>query len=243
MKRKFNFFMITAFVIFFAIASDIFIVYQLNNYETRFLEIYGEKQNGDGLSTYDKLVLEDNILLECKNSIIIILSLVLALLVILSMVMSQKINRQGMQIEKQEEHAVWQNQQIMKLDEQLKREYAFGARRHVFHPSVLDEFLETLQEKGVRPLHFAVFETESEEAQNEFFEHMQVVLDNRVLRFSMDEQKALLIFAGYEKAVSERIIQTLKNWRVHALADLYCEEHRDSYKRQFYEFWEAVTGK
>ena len=46
MKRRFNFFMITLVVIFFAIASDVFIVYQLSSYETRFLEIYGSEQDG-----------------------------------------------------------------------------------------------------------------------------------------------------------------------------------------------------
>ena len=49
------------------------------------------------LLTYDRAILEDNILLECKNSIIIILSLVLVLLIVLSMAMSRKISRQGME--------------------------------------------------------------------------------------------------------------------------------------------------
>ena len=321
MKRRFNFFMITLVVIFFAIASDVFIVYQLSSYETRFLEIYGSEQDGyvnvilgqinrlgkdatedditeiissldatasrywtlskgdsilfvksvtetnrykgftDGtyyatetasdfmnglavnqvdhkiiyldkdrfiasgmifnwqgeqyricLLTYDKVILEDNILLECKNSIIIILSIVLALLVILSMVMSRKIRRQEDHIDKQEEHIIWQNQQIALLDEQLKREYAFSASKHVFKNTVLDEFLETLDQKNVYPLHFAVFETESLEARDEFFEHMQVVLDNHVLRFSMDERLVVLIFVRYDQEISNKIIDSLENW-------------------------------
>ena len=46
MKRRLNFFLITVVVMFFAIAADVFIVYQLESYETRFLEIYGSEQDG-----------------------------------------------------------------------------------------------------------------------------------------------------------------------------------------------------
>lgn len=352
MKHKFNFFILTAVVVFFAMAADVFIVYQLNNYETRFLEIYGAEQDGyvkivldeinrlegqgteaditeiissldataskywtlskgdsilfvksvtetnrykgftDGtyyasetasdfmnnlgnnqvghqiiyldedrfiasgmiftwqgeqyrvcLLTYDKVVLEDNVLLECRNSIIIILSLILALLIILSMIMSKKISHQAIKIDRQEERTIWQNQQIELMDEQLKREYAFSASKHVFKDTVLDEFLTTLDEKGVYPLHFAVFETESQEARDEFFEHMQIVLDNNVLRFSMDEQQILLVFVRYEKSVSDRIIESLENWNVHGVADLYCEDNMNSYKSQFDKFWKAVASQ
>ena len=68
------------------------------------------------LLTYDRVILEDNILLECKNSIIIILSMILALLVILSMAMSRKINRQERLIAEQDKQVVWQNKQIALLD-------------------------------------------------------------------------------------------------------------------------------
>lgn len=352
MRRRFNYFMITLVVIFFAIVSDVFVVIQLKNYETRFLELYGSEQDGyvsvilgqinrlgenatedditeiissldatasrywtlskgdsilfvksvtetnrykgftDGtyyatetasefmnslainqvdhkiiyldndrfiasgmifnwqgdryrvcLLTYDRVILEDNILLECKNSIIIILSMVLALLVILSMVMSRKIRRQEDHIDKQEEHVVWQNQQIALLDEQLKREYAFSASKHVFKNTVLDEFLETLDQKNVYPLHFAVFETESLEARDEFFEHMQVVLDNHVLRFSMDERLVVLIFVRYDKEMSNKIIDSLENWNVRGLGNLYCTDNMNSYKTQFDKFWKAVTAE
>lgn len=193
------------------------------------------------LLTYDRVILEDNILLECKNLIIIILSIVLALLVILSMVMSRKICRQEDHIDKQEEHIVWQNQQIALLDEQLKREYAFSASKHVFKNTVLDEFLETLDQKNVYPLHFAVFETESLEARDEFFEHMQVVLDNHVLRFSMDERLVVLIFVRYDQEVSNKIIDSLENWNVRGLGNLYCVDNMNSYKTQFDKFWKAVA--
>lgn len=351
MKRKFNFFMITALVVFFAMAADVFIIWQLNNYETRFLELYGAEQDGyvkvvlgeinrlgddatekditdiissldatasrywtlskgdaflfvksvtetnrykgftDGtyyasesaaaflnlldvnqvghqiiyldedrfiasgmifdwrdqqyricLLTYDRVILEDNILLECRNSIIIILSIVLALLIILSMLMSKKISSQAALVKRQQEQVIWQNQQMEKLDGQLKREYAFSASRHVFRHTVLDEFLQVLDERGIRPLHFAVFETESAEVRNEFFEYMQVVLDNHVLRFSMDEKRVLLIFARYEKTVSSRIIGSLEKWKVKRLADLYCEDNIENYKLQFDRFWKAVAG-
>lgn len=349
MKRKLNFLAITVVAVFFALAADVFIVYQFGCYETRFLEIYGSQQDGyvklildeinrlqeqgteenitdiissldatasrywtlskgdsilfvksvtetnrykgftdgtyyatetasrfmDSLSvnqvghkliyldddrfvasgmifdwkgeqyricllTYDQVVLEDNILLECKNAIIIVLSIVLALFIILSMVMSRKIRKQDAYIEKQEERVVWQNQQIGRLDEQLKREYAFSASRHVFKSTVLKEFLKTLDERNVYPLHFAVFETESAKARDEFFEHMQVVLDNHVLRFSMDGGLVLLVFAGYEKTVSDRIIKSLESWNVHGVAELYCEDNMNSYEDQFEKFWKGV---
>jgi len=352
MKRRLNFFLITVVVMFFAIAADVFIVYQLESYETRFLEIYGSEQDGyvniilgqinnlgddaaeqditdiissldatasrywtlskgdsilfvksvtetnrykgftDGtyyasetaskfmnslgnnqvghqiiyldkdrfiasgmvfnwrgeqyrvcLLTYDRVILEDNVLLECKNAIIIILSIILALLVILSMVMSRKISRQEKQIEDQEKHVVWQNKQIALLDEHLKREYAFSASKNVFKGVVLEEFLEKLDEKNVSPLHFAVFQADSVEARDQFFERMQLVLDNHVLRFSMDEQCVLLIFVGYEKKNSDKIIDTLWDWNVHKADEFYCEDNMKSYKSQFEMFWKEVSAK
>lgn len=349
MKRKLNFFLVTGLAVIFAIAADIFAVYQLNNYETRFLEIYGAQQDGyvkvvleqvnrlggtgteesvteiiasldatasrywtlskgssllfvksvmetgryqgfadgtyyagetasaflDGLKrnqvghqvisldgdrfvasgtvfgwkgedyricllTYDKAVLEDNMLLECRNSIIIVLSLVLALLIILSMAMSRKISKQQYQIGRQESREIWQNQQLEQLDMQLKQEYAFSASRHVFRQCMLDGFLDALYEKGVHPLHFAVFLADSKEARETFFEKMQEMLDNNVLRFAMEGQKVLLVFAGYQKAASERLVGELESGEVHKAADLYCGGREESYKEQFYRFWEAA---
>ncbi|MCI8300611.1 MAG: hypothetical protein HFI69_09705 [Lachnospiraceae bacterium] len=352
MKRRLNFFLITVFVMFFSIAADVFVVCQLENYETRFLELYGAEQDGyvniilaqinalgdqateqditdiisslDGsasrywtlskgdsilfvksvtetnrykgfaegtyyasetasefmnslgsnqaghkiiyldrdrfiasgmvfdwqdeqyrvcLLTYDKVILEDNILLECKNAIIIVLSMVLALLVILSMVMSRRLGRQERQLAEQEKHVVWQNKQLALLDEQLKREYAFSASKNVFKPVVLEEFLAKLDEKNVSPLHFALFKASSVKARDQFFEHMQLVLDNRVLRFSMDDQYALLIFAGYEKKDSSKIIETLWDWEVYEAGNLYCEDNMNGYKTQFDKFWQEVSGR
>ncbi|MCI9446612.1 MAG: hypothetical protein HFH36_04305 [Lachnospiraceae bacterium] len=352
MKNRFNYFIITVAVVFFAIAADVFIICQLGAYETRFLEIYGSEQDGyvkiildqinrlegqgtdeditdiistldatasrywtlskgdsilfvksvtetnrykgftDGtyyatetasafmnsldvnevnhriiyldddrfiasgmifqwqgeqyricLLTYDKVVLEDNILLECKNSIIIILSLILALMIIVSMMMSRKIRKQAMAINRQEERVVWQNQQIERLDERLKREYAFSASRHIFKNIMLDEFLEVLDEKDVCPLHFAAFRTESAEAREEFFERMQAMLDNRVLRFSMEGQLVLLVFVQYPREVSGDIIESLEDIGVRALGDLFCADNMKSYKLQFSIFWKAVNEK
>ncbi len=352
MKRRFNYFIITVAFVFFAIAADVFIFCQLENYETRFLEVYGSEQDGyvkiildqinrlddrgtdeditkiistldatasrywtlskgdsilfvksvtetnrykgftDGtyyatetasafmnslgvnevnhriiylnddrfiasgmifdwqgeqyricLLTYDRVILEDNILLECKNSIIIILSLVLALMIILSMVMSKKIRSQQRYIEKQEERVVWQNQQIEHLDDRLKKEYAFSASKHVFKNVMLDEFLETLDEKNVYPLHFAVFEAESPEAREHFLERMQARLDNRVLRFSMDARFLVLIFVRYQKEVSEEIIESLEDDDVRGWGDLYCADNMNSYKSQFEKFWKEVKEK
>lgn len=338
-------------MIFFSIGADAFIIYQLENYETRFLEIYGSEQDGyvnvvlqqinrlgenateediteiissldatasrywtlskedsilfvksvtetnrykgftDGtyyatetasefmeslgvnqvghkviylnedrfvasgmifhwkgeqyricLLTYDRAILEDNVLLECKNSIIIILSMVLALLVVLSMVMSRIISRQRRSLQAGEERVIWQNQQIQRLDEQLKRENAFSASKHVFQGSALNEFLDALDERNVRPLHFAVFEAGSKEVRDEFFEHMQVVLDNRVLRFSMDRRLVLLVFAKYERRVSDRMIESLEGWNIRLLANLYCKDNMESYRAQFQKLWEEVTA-
>ncbi len=195
------------------------------------------------LLTYDRVVLEDNILLECRNSIIIILSLVLALMIILSMVMSKKIQSQKYLLDKQEERVVWQNQQIEHLDERLKREYAFSASRHVFKNVMLDEFLQALDEKDVYPLHFAAFETESAKAREKFFARMQAVLDNRVLRFSMDEQFLVLVFVKYPRKVSKEIIESLEDDDVRSWGDLYCEDNMNSYQQQFAKFWKVVKEK
>ena len=91
------------------------------------------------------------------------------------------------------------------------------------------------------PLHFAVFKADSVEAKDEFFEHMQLVLDNHVLRFSMEDQYVLLIFVGYEKKDSDKIIDTLWDWNVHEAGNLYCEDNMKSYKIQFEQFWKAVS--
>lgn len=351
MKRRFNFFVITLAIVLFSLAADAFIIYQLESYETRFLELYGSEQDGyvniildqinrqgsaateeeiteiissldatasrywtlskgdsilfvksvtetnrykgltdgtyyasdsamefmnslsvnevdhriiylDGdrfvasgmkfewrgeeyricLLTYDRVILEDNILLETKNAIIIVLTIILSILVILSMVMSHRINRQGSYIDRQEERVVWQNRQLALLDDQLKKERAFSASKQVFRGVVLDLFLDSLDEKNVYPLHFAAFETESEQGREDFFEHMQVVLDNHVLRFVMDDRWVLLVFVKYEQKVSSRIIDSLEDWDVHGVSELYCEDNMNSYKSVFDKFWRAVTA-
>lgn len=352
MKNKVNYFMITVVVMFIAIAADVFIFYQIENYETRFLEIYGSEQDayvkvildqincleeqgtsediteiistldatasrywtlskGDSILfvkgdaetkrykgfanntyymtetasafmdslgvnevnhriiylnddrfiasgmifdwqgeqysicflTYDRVVLQDNILLECKTLMIIIFSVVLAALIIFSLIMSGKIHRQADFIDKQEERVVWQDQEIGYLDGQLKREYAFSVIRYVFKRAMLDEFLAALDDKDVYPLHFAVFQTESKEAREEFIDRMQTMLDNRVLRFTMDEHLMLLIFLKYQREISDGIIESLEDHDVWARGELYCEDNLNSYKSQFDKFWKAIKDE
>ena len=45
----------------------------------------------------------------------------------------------------------------------------------------------------------------------------------------------------YEQAVSSKIIRSLENKKVRKVADLYCEDNTESYKRQFEQFWKAVA--
>jgi hypothetical protein len=192
------------------------------------------------LLTYDKVVIEDNILLECKNAIIASSTIVLALLVIISMVLERGLSRRERAIYRKEEQITRQNLQLEQLDEQLNRANAYNAGREVFLDAVLPEFLQELDEQQVCPLHFALYKVEESWEQKAFFHHMQAILDYRVLRFLMKNGQVLLIFAGYDKRDSTRLIETLQDWKVRELGDCYCEDNMKPYTEQFETFWKEM---
>lgn len=189
------------------------------------------------LLTYDKAILDQNILLETKNAIIIHLSLILILFLCTIIATAHIIVQKNIIIENHQNLNKRLNRNLEALDEQLKREIAYDANNHVFSMTVLPEFLEKLDKKDIYPLAFAYFEFDTRNIKEDFLKDMSVFLDRDVLRFDMGKLGVLLLLTGYTEERCRKMIREIDDWYISLKKWKFYEDNMISYTERFGEFW------
>ncbi len=161
------------------------------------------------LMTYDYAILDQNALLEAKNTIIVIVTIIVAVFICVIMINLIKLHRNKTVILRLEDEKVNMNITINHLHELLLRYESYTAKYHTYYERVLPVFLNSLYEKKVEPLRAALFEAKDEEAEEIFLDNMILTMDESVLRFKLNNGKILIIFIGTDEKVGLQLIKTL----------------------------------
>lgn len=152
------------------------------------------------LLTNREVIMENNDFLSAKISLMIIVTVILFVLLILTLVLTALIQKRDRENEGLAAHVEEQNRTIDGLVERIKGLDIYQTRWNLFNETVLASFLEKLQKRQSFPIVLMQLRFHREEEKAQFLEAAQLLLDKRVLRFSVaEDSQLLLIFVQYKK--------------------------------------------
>lgn len=168
---------------------------------------YGENTYRLCLLTNKDVFLDNNTFLGAEINLVICYALSVLIMVVEAMIFAHRIGTEKRDNVEREKVITGLNASINKLNDRLLVKNTYDMQRTLFQESILDEFLDRIQGKGVNPVTFALFNCANEE---EFLGKAQIMLDRSVIRFRLSGDKAyedanvagqiLLVFLKSERA-------------------------------------------
>lgn len=174
------------------------------------------------LLTNADVVLNNNDFLSAKITIVIMLILVFVIALVTFMSLAVVLDKQRAKAEELDEHIVRQNLKIDELDQEVLHMEQYSTRWNSYRESVLPTFLEKLRERNAFPLSLKKIVFDKAASREEFLEHAQMLLDKKVLRFTMDkDNELLLLFIKYSES---EIDEAIKRIQIYGRMDIVKEQ-------------------
>lgn len=168
------------------------------------------------LLTNPDTVLGQNIYLNAKINLSILVAAVLFLFLGTVIAMTLLFDRRGERLEQIDRQNAELRAMTEKLSAELERKRLFDTQLSVFHSDVLPMMLEKLERKGISPVVVATVSYDSEEARQQFLLSGQVLLDEHVFRFHQEETHTLTLVAVFcSRAAALRAIRAAMNPGIH----------------------------
>lgn len=170
---------------------------------------YQEQQYRICLLTNESFVLDNNEYLSSKISNYIFLGILLVLMVLLVMIGITVVSKRNETIADLQERLEVKNQKIDELEETMKSFQYYHTRWSVFNSDLMPVFKKKLQEKKVQNVQVAKLSFATSVAKKKYLELAQVMLDERVIRFSDGSQHVTLMFVGYTKEEVNKALEIM----------------------------------
>ena len=148
---------------------------------------YGDSTYRLCLLTNRDVFLDNNAFLGAKINLLICYALSVLIMVVEAMIFAHRIGREKQENVEREKVITGLNASINKLNEKLMVKNTYDMQRTLFQESILDDFLDRIQRKGITPVTFALFNCANEE---EFLAKAQLLLDRSVIRFRLSGDHA-----------------------------------------------------
>jgi len=163
------------------------------------------------LLTNKDVILNNNKFMEAKIGIIILVGFVLIVLLCVAMVYARQIekaNKESME----KSHSIRQLQGMVgHLNDLLTQKEQYDTRHQVWSKDVLKEFIEKLKKKETKTVVAVKIHCTKESYKDAFLQVSCVLLDRKVLRFSLDETSFMLLFLKYDKLVAQANVEPFLN--------------------------------
>ncbi len=182
---------------------------------------YGDSTYRLCLLTNKEVFLDNNAFLGSEINLVICYALSVLVMVVEAMLFAHRIGLQQKESAERERMITELNSSINKLNDKLLVKSTYDMKRTLFQESMLADFLNHIQAKGVTPVTFALFNCSNEE---EFLAKAQLLLDRSVIRFRLSGDHAFenanvpgqifLVFLRSERMRTYEILRPLINMTV-----------------------------
>ncbi len=163
------------------------------------------------LLTNTSVVLDNNEFLSAKITIILMLILIFVIVAVAFMTLTVELTRLKKESDEMHLHIREQNIKIGELDQEMMEMEQYSTRLNAYHISVLQSFLEKLRERKTYPMQLMKLTFDRGKTREEFLEHAQMMLDKKILRFMMrDEKDLLLIFLQYQESEAKTAVKRIQ---------------------------------
>ncbi len=185
------------------------------------------------LMTYDYAILNQNALLEAKNVVIVMVSIMVAVFICSIMIAVRTISKNLVRIAQFQSNEIYLNQTIAKLQEQINTYEAFTSKFHTYYPKAVPVFLRSLYHKDVGPLHVVLLRIKDRAKMDDYLQKMLMATDENTLRFLLDEEHLMVILPGTDELMGEQMANILATPEVEIVKTEHWEHDYISYMRKF----------
>lgn len=222
---------------------------QLNHVTHDFIEMDEDKYvasgvvfeyNGDQykicLLTNETVILDNNAFLSSKIGLYIYMGLLLVVILVVSMSTAHMLNDRKKRIGRLHDRIEKLNSEIEKIEAELDAMNSFHSRWNLYGEEMMDMFMRKLEERKVRPVVLWEVRFEDKFEWKRFLRNGQILLDERVLRFSGGKNRIYLVFVKYQQQEVETAMNRLKHVVFENGNRMYCDSEQQNLWDVYQEF-------
>lgn len=194
------------------------------------------------LMTYDYVILNQNSLMEAKNVVIVMVSIMIAIFVCAVMIAVRSISKNLVKIAQYNANEIKLNKTVAHLQEKITTYEAFTSKFHTYYAAAIPEFLRSLYEKGVGPLHVIHIHMKDKEKMDDYLQKMLMATDENTLRFMVDEENLVIILPGIDEVMGEQMAMILQGQEAEIVKMENWKHDYISYRRKYNKFMGGGDG-
>ncbi len=168
------------------------VVFEYNNEEYRLC-----------LLTNKSVIMSNNMFMSAKIEMMILVGFLMIVLLSVSVLFACKLERLMSTKSEQNKTIIKLQGVVGQLNELLSKKDHYDTRYQIWNKETLKDFLLKLSQKNVDKVVAAKLHFASLELRSTFFDKASVLLDKKVLRFSLNENEIILIFIQYDAFVTK----------------------------------------
>lgn len=162
------------------------------------------------LLTNETFILDQNVFLSSKIALYIFMGVLLLALLLVTMVLNSLLDSRSKRIQILSEKTQSLNRQVEQLEEKIESMDYYHTRWNLFRGMLMDTFVRKLSQRGLESVVFLQLSFEGRKQRNAFLEKGQILLDEKVLRFSVQEHDIVLIFLQYKEEDANRAMERMR---------------------------------
>lgn len=196
---------------------------EVNRVRHEIIEIEGERyvisgvifdyRGGDYkicLLTNETFILDQNVFLSAKIALYIFIAVLLLGLLLVTLILNSFLDRRGRRIQALSEKTQLLNRQVEQMEEKIESMDDYHTRWNLFRGTLMDTFVRKLSQRELDSVVFLQLSFEGREQRNLFLEKAQLLLDEKVLRFSVKKHDIVLVFLQYREEDVQRAMERMK---------------------------------
>lgn len=151
------------------------------------------------LLTGETVILEQNDFLSAKTALMIYLAVLLIAFLMVLMISAKVIYDDNIVKIDQKKKIRWLNRDIQKLTKRIRFSDSYHSRWNTYEAVIMPIFVRKLLERKVKPVSFVRIKFNRNEGRRKWLNDAQMLLDDRVLRFSGQDGELLLMMLEYDE--------------------------------------------
>lgn len=178
---------------------------------------YNKEQYTVCLLTNESFILDNNDFLTVKITMWIYLGILLVLLLLITMILVYMLEKRERRIAELNENMEVMYREREELEREISFMDSFHSRWSLFEENMMPEFIRKLHERNVCPVTMTLITCKDIAARNEFLEQAQLLLDEKVLRFTDGECGVRLVFVQYDGKEASQMLERVSGVSVNEM--------------------------
>lgn len=193
------------------------------------------------LLTNETVILDNNVFLSSKIGLYIYIIAMLCILLLIAMILSGLLDTRNKRIDGLVKKTEELNRIVESLEEKIKAYDYYHTRFHVFHEKLLEVFVKKLAQRDTYPVTFLQIRFKQPEQRLNFLERGKLLLDEKVVRFSREENVLVLIFVQYPQEDALKAVEKLQTEGVIIEKAASREDEMQSLLEVYHKFREETS--